>query len=152
MSDDVEKRVVELFDDGQFYCAETVLKVLGEASGKDTSEIVKLATGFCSGEARTCGQCGAVSGAVMGIGLYSGRSEPGEDYDACYSLVQEFMERFKEQYDSINCYGLIECDFATKEGQDRFKEKDLKRQCVQYCVFAIETALGLLRENGYSSE
>ncbi len=149
MSDYVKNRIVELFGAGQLYCAESVLKVIAESGDKESDDFIRMATGFCSGASRTCGQCGAVSGAIMGIGLYAGRAKPGEDYDPAYALVQEFLERFEEKCGSINCYGLIECDFATKEGQTRFKKKRLLRKCVQFAIFAVETALELLRENGY---
>lgn len=152
MSDYVKNRVLDLFGEGQLHCAETALKIIAESGGKDSDDLIRMATGFCSGASRTCGQCGAVSGAIMGIGLFAGRADPGEEYDPAYSLVQEFLERFTTKCGSINCYELIECDFATKEGQARFKEKRLLRKCVIYVVFAVETALELLRENGYLLE
>lgn len=152
MSDYVKERVMELFGESRLYCAETVLTIIAEAGGLETDEAVKMATGFCSGAARTCGQCGALSGAIMGIGLYAGRPEPGGDYEPAYALVQELIDRFTKKYKTLNCYDLIECDFRTQEGQDRFKEKRLKRKCYIYAVFAAETALSLLREHGYLPE
>jgi C_GCAxxG_C_C family probable redox protein len=152
MAMQIEDRVQEMFGQGQLFCAETVVKLIAEAGGKDSGDAVRMATGFCSGVSRTCGQCGALSGAIMGLGLYVGRSEPGAEYDACYALVQEFVSRFEEKFSSINCYGLIECDFATPEGVERFKEKQLITQCVQYAVFAVEIVLELLRDNGYLEE
>ena len=56
MNDFVKNRVVELFGDGKLYCAEAVLKVIAEAGGKDSDELISMATGFCSGVSRTCGQ------------------------------------------------------------------------------------------------
>jgi len=152
MSDYVENRVEELFREGKLYCAETVLKVIAEAGGKDSDELIRMATGFCSGASRTCGQCGAVSGAIMGIGLFAGRSEPGTDYDPAYALVQELIERFDTKCGSINCFELIECDFRTKEGQARFKEQRLLRSCKRYATFAAKTAIEFLREHGYIPE
>ncbi|QJB56111.1 C-GCAxxG-C-C family (seleno)protein [Pseudodesulfovibrio sp. zrk46] len=152
MSDYVKKRVTDLFGNGQLFCAETVLAVMAEAGGRDPKQLVGMATGFCSGAARTNGQCGAVSGAIMGIGLYAGRTEPGGDYEPAYALVQDFLERFNEKCGSINCLALTGCDFSTPEGQERFAEKRLIRKCIQYAVFAIDTALELLRGEGYLPE
>lgn len=149
MSDFVKNRVVELFGEGKLYCAEAVLKVIAEAGGKDSDGLICMATGFCSGVSRTCGQCGAVSGAVMGIGLYAGRTAAEQDQDPAYAMVQEFLERFNEKFKSINCFELIECDFATKEGQEKFKKKRLLRKCILFAIFAAETALSILREQGY---
>ena len=152
MADILEKRVEELFSGDQFLCAETVLKLIAEAGGKDSKAVVGMATGFCSGLGRTCGPCGAVTGAVMGIGLYAGRQEPGADLDSVYAMVQEFRELFIEKYKSINCFDLIECDFATPEGQERYKRLDLHSKCVEMVVFAIKSSLSILREHGYLEE
>jgi C_GCAxxG_C_C family probable redox protein len=149
MHESTMERVEALFGSGRLYCAETVLTLMAEAGGKDPKTVVPLATGFCSGMARTCGQCGAVSGAIMGIGLYAGRPEPGGDYDPAYVLTQDFLERFHAQYATINCFELIECDFTASEGQALFREGGKKQDCLHFVVFAVDTALGLLRENGY---
>jgi len=152
MQNYVENRVVELFDGGHFLCAETVLTLIAECGGKESKDVVGMATGFCSGASRTCGQCGAVSGAIMGLGLFAGRSEPRGEVDPAYALVQEFLSRFKERFGSINCYELIKCDFATPDGQARFKEEGLLRSCQDFSVFAVRNALELLVEHGYVSE
>lgn len=149
MLDEYVKRVDALFGEGSLFCAETVLKLVAEAGGKDASDLIRLATGFCSGASRTCGQCGAVSGAIMGIGLFAGRPEPGGEYEPAYELVQEFITRFKDQYGSINCYELVECDFATPEGQKKFKQLGLKSKCVEFSARAVMLAVELLGDAGY---
>lgn len=149
MSDYAKSRVIELFAGGNLYCAETVLAILAEAGGRNPADVIPLATGFCSGASRTSGQCGAFSGAIMGLGLYAGRTEPGGDYESVYAMVQELQDRFLEKCGSINCYELVECDLYTPEGREKFKEKRLLRKCVQIAAFATETALELLRENGF---
>lgn len=152
MGDYVRNRVLELFAEDKLYCAETVLSVIAEAGGTKPGDAVRMATGFCSGEGRTCGQCGALSGAVMGIGLYAGRDEPGGDYEPAYALVHELIEKFTNKFDSVNCFELLQCDLGSPEGQKRFEEKRLKRKCVLYAAFAAQTALDLLREHGYLPE
>jgi len=149
MSDFVSKRVTEFFGSGRLYCAETVVAIMAEAGGRDSSDIVRMATGFCSGGARTDGQCGAVSGAIMGLGLYAGRRTVGEDYEPVYVLVQEFMERFDKQYESLSCTKLCGCNLASDAGRMQFKQKRVVETCIEIAVFAIETALGLLQEHGF---
>ncbi len=149
MSEFVKNRMAELFAEGKFLCAESVLKVIAESGGRNSDDFIRMATGFCSGASRTKGQCGAVSGAIMGIGLFAGRARIDEEYDPAYALVQEFLARFKEKCGSINCYELIECDFTKQEGRERFQIKNMRSICLEYTVFAVETALQLLRENGY---
>nr|WP_321513371.1 C-GCAxxG-C-C family (seleno)protein [uncultured Pseudodesulfovibrio sp.] len=149
MADSIEKRVNALFSGDQFLCAETVVKMLAEAGGRDSKDIVPMATGLCSGMSRTCGPCGAVTGAVMGFGLYAGRQEPGADLDPVYAMIQEFRDVFSEKFKSINCFDLIGCDFSTQEGQDRYKRLGLRSTCVELVLFAVITSLSILREHGY---
>eukprot|EP00831_Metopus_contortus_P065772 TRINITY_DN5871_c0_g3_i1.p1 TRINITY_DN5871_c0_g3~~TRINITY_DN5871_c0_g3_i1.p1 ORF type:complete len:751 (-),score=162.94 TRINITY_DN5871_c0_g3_i1:505-2757(-) len=151
-SESITNRIHMVFGSGAMLCAESGVQVVEEAGGKDSAEIIRAATGFCSGASRTCGQCGAVSGAIMGIGLYAGRSEPGGDHEACYALVQEFLSRFKEVYNSINCYELTGCDFTTPEGQKRFREHGVRQVCLDLAADAAELALSLLRKHGYLPE
>ncbi len=151
-SEYVRDRVMELFGDNKFLCAETVVQVVAEPGGKECADVVRAATGFCSGVSRTRGHCGAVTGAIMGIGLYAGRAEPGEDHEAPYAMVQEFLDRFYNRYGGINCYDLIECDFTVPEDKARYREENLRLECYRMAVFAAETALSILREQGYLAE
>jgi C_GCAxxG_C_C family probable redox protein len=121
---------------------------MAEAGGHDPARLTRMATGFCSGMARTCGQCGAVSGAVMGIGLHAGRPGPGGDHEAAYALVQEFQERFREVFGTINCRDLLDCDLGTPEGQAAFRDRNLRTRCVEFVTTAADIALGLLRDAG----
>ena len=63
MSEQASQRSVELFRSG-FFCAESVLQAIAESLDIRSDLIPRIATGFCSGVARTGGMCGAVSGAV----------------------------------------------------------------------------------------
>lgn len=149
---DLRERLDGLFRREKFLCAEAVVRELAEAGGRDSEDAVRMAAGFCSGVARTCGQCGAVSGAIMGLGLYVGQTAASGDYDPMYSIAQEFLEKFEKSHGSINCHELIECDFATAEGQQRYKDQNKREDCLEYVVFAVETALSILREHGYLAE
>lgn len=152
MSESMIDRVRELFNGENYYCAETVVKLIAEAGGRNADEAVRMATGFCSGAGRTCGQCGAVSGAVMGLGLHAGRTEPGGEYESVYAMVQEFMERFRAKYRSLNCRELTGCDFATPEGQARFRDENIVTLCHEMVTFAVEESLSILRDAGYLPE
>ena len=135
----VGERARELFASG-LYCAESVLTALAEAGGKEQLIPPGLGTGFCSGMARTAGQCGAVSGAVMALGLYGGRIDPEESVDGCYSLVQEFLKRFHEQYGSSNCREMLGLDFRIKRDLVRFKNEERVKDCMDFSAFAADLA------------
>jgi len=139
------KRSGKLFDSG-FYCAESVLMAIAEAYRIESDLIPKIATGFCSGISRTCGQCGAVSGAIMGLGLMFGRSTPNASVERNYEMVQRFLEMFKKKFGTTNCYELIECDLTTDEGQDKFEKNNLIKNCTEYTEEATRMAMKLIEE------
>jgi C_GCAxxG_C_C family probable redox protein len=103
-----------------------------------------IATGFCSGQARTCGQCGAVAGALMGLGLAFGRNQGGESLEQAYQSVQNFLKSFEAKFGSSNCQGLLGVDLGTVEGQAAFKDKEMWRLCADYVDEATKMAADLI--------
>lgn len=143
MTSQAARRSRELFENG-YYCAESVLLAVAEEKGIKSDLIPKIATGFCSGMARTSNQCGAVSGGILAINLLTGRSSPQDSIDKNYALIQEFLRTFEDQFGSINCQALIECDLNTEEGQIRFQEENKIHQCYEYVEEATRMVLDLL--------
>jgi len=145
MSEQAPQRSRELFQSG-FFCAESVLQAIAESQGIQSDLIPRIATGFCSGLSRTGGMCGAVSGAIMGIGLVAGRDSPIESIEPAYTLVRKLISAFEQQYGSVNCRQLIGCDLATESGQRHFMEKNLMESCLQYAEGATCMAVSLIAE------
>ena len=145
MSEQAPQRSRELFRSG-FFCAESVLQAIAESQGIQSNLIPSIATGFCSGISRTGGMCGAVSGAIMGIDLVTGRNSPAESLEVNYALIQKLISRFENQYGSINCRQLIGCDLATESGQRYFMENHLMESCLQYAEGATSMVLSLIAE------
>jgi len=143
MTEQAPQRSRELFQSG-FFCAESVLLALAESRGIQSDLIPRIATGFCSGVSRTGGMCGALSGAIMGIGLVAGRNSPTESLEPAYALVQKLIDRFEKQYCSINCRQLLGCDLGTDAGQRYFMENQLIESCWQYAEAATSIALSLI--------
>lgn len=126
--EDTGKRAEGLFDSGMF-CAESVLQAVAEQAGMESPLIPRIATGFCSGLARTKGMCGAVSGGVMALGLLFGRDNAGVTVDATYVKIREFLEAFKKQYGSDNCFEITGYDLGTEDGRLMFKESGTRDRC-----------------------
>ncbi len=105
---------------------------MAEHSGINSPLIPKISTGFCGGLARTRGMCGAVSGAVIALGMLCGRSQPQESTDEVYIKVKQFIEAFENSYNTINCFELIGCDFNLESEQIRWKESGLALKCEEY--------------------
>jgi C_GCAxxG_C_C family probable redox protein len=116
---------------------------VAESQGIQSDLLPKIATGFCSGLARTGGLCGALSGAIMGLGLLSGRSEPGAPMDENYARVQELVKWFEEEYGSINCQALTGCNLGTEEGLVQFRESNQIAKCLNYSEGATRMVLEL---------
>ena len=137
------KRSRDLFASG-YYCAESVLLALAEYQEIQSDLIPRIATGFCSGIARSGGQCGAVSGAILGLGLVAGRSNPEETVDRTYILVNELIHRFHDHFGSIVCPQLLGCDVNTPEGQEFYRSQQLFDHCLDYVEEATRIAVDLL--------
>ena len=139
-SDSVGKHAGELFESG-WYCAESVLLSIAEASGEQSHLIPRISTGLCGGVSRTCDTCGAVTGGVLGIGILLGRTSPDAEVEACYAAVQEFKKNFEAGYGSVNCEVITGCDLGTDAGQSKFKDSDQKKRCQAITANAAKLAM-----------
>lgn len=146
MIDQTAERAGELFAIGGLYCAESVLLAIAESRGIQSDLIPRIATGFCSGLARTGGQCGAVSGGVMALGLVFGRDSGAQAVDKTYEQVREFLRRFEEQFGSIDCQQLTGCHLGTPEGQQNFLENNLWERCQEYTREAARMVMRLIED------
>jgi C_GCAxxG_C_C family probable redox protein len=149
MIDDAVRRSRDLFSSG-YYCAESVLMAVAEVYNVESDLIPRVATGFCSGIARTSCQCGAISGAIMGLGLVAGRDTPDQSIEETYALASELIERFEDKFGSRNCQRLTGCDLSAPEGQEQFKTRSVIDQCYQYAEEATRIALQLLAHQSQS--
>jgi C_GCAxxG_C_C family probable redox protein len=144
---EVRKQAEESFASG-LYCAESVILAIARAEGVESELLPKIATGFCSGMSRSCSTCGALTGAILGIGLVLGRSTPEESVEPAYLATQRVIREFKEAFGDCNCYTLLGgCDMNTPEGQAMFQEKKLMEQCLQITGQAAEMAARIIVES-----
>jgi C_GCAxxG_C_C family probable redox protein len=125
---------------------------VAESEDIQSDLIPKIATGFCSGVSRTCGICGAVSGAIMVLSLFYGRSLPGDSIETCYATVQRMTDMFEKKFGSTNCKQLIGCDLGTKEGQDTFMSNNLIEQCRKYTEEATRMVMLIIEETSQNNQ
>lgn len=90
--------------------------------------------------------CGAVSGAIMAINLFSGRSERGAPVDDNYAAVQKLVAAFDERFSSTTCTGLLGCHLGTDEGQRTYREQTLHANCLDYAEEATRIALSIIED------
>lgn len=131
--------------DGGHNCAEAVLRALADDLGRP--ECVRLATGFGGGMGGDGDVCGALSGAIMAIGLLLGRDEPGDDEAKarCYDVVHELRRRFREACGATECRELTGVDLRTEAGLDEYEARGVKsavcRQAVREAAQVVAEVL-----------
>jgi C_GCAxxG_C_C family probable redox protein len=113
MSTPVENALA-IFGQG-FNCSQAVFSAFATNFGLDKETALKLAAPFGGGVARRGEICGAVTGALLVLGLARGADKPAGK-DAIYILAQEFMRLFEQKNSSLLCRDLIDCDISTPEG------------------------------------
>ena len=139
----------ELFEQG-YNCAQAVLVAFEDVTGLDRETAAKLSSSFGGGMGRMREVCGAVSGALMVLGIAKGYSDPEATYEksAHYKLIQEFARRYKEENGSIICRELL-AGVPVKEGsapEERTETYYKKRPCAELVRFAAKTVDDLLNE------
>jgi len=136
----------KLFSSG-FNCAQSVIAVFCEKYGMDKETALKIAGGL-GGGFRSADICGAVSGAVLVVGLKYGQSIDG-DTDTkqnCSAKTIEFLNEFRARNKAITCRDILQCDITTPEGMAEARSKNLFRTT---CVDAVKSAVSILEESGY---
>ena len=120
------ERALACFKEG-FSCSQAVLSTYGPELGLDRERALRVSGAFGGGMGRMGETCGAVTGALMAIGLKYGktRAEDNQTRDKAYSLVREFVDRFKSRNGSIVCRELLGCDVTTLEGRRLAEERKL---------------------------
>ena len=121
----IADRAVACFDEG-FNCSQAVFSAFAPQLGLDRVTALKVAGAFGGGMGRMGETCGAVTGALMVIGLKYGQTT-GEDKAAkekSYELVKQFAERFKARNRGcLTCRELLGADISTPEGMQKLREK-----------------------------
>jgi len=93
------------YRNGDFYCSEAIVKTIKDEFGLAVSDdIVAMASGFPVGIGGSGCTCGAVSGGIMAIGLFFGRTESKDPkVDKAMALSKELHDIFKGRHNSLCC-------------------------------------------------
>jgi C_GCAxxG_C_C family probable redox protein len=109
---------------------------------------MKMASGFGAGMAKKQEVCGAVTGAIMVIGLKHGQAREDDKAakEEAYRLSRELMDRFQARFNSCLCRELLPgIDLATEAGHERYKaegwSEKICRPCVRFAVGILEEIL-----------
>lgn len=113
---------------GGFFCSEALISSIRSNFELDIpEEVIAMASGFPIGIGRSKCLCGAVSGGVMALGLFFGRTKQGD------SKVEKTLELSKELHDwfkQANGKNALCCRILTK-GFD-MASGEHKEQCIKF--------------------
>jgi C_GCAxxG_C_C family probable redox protein len=129
-------------------CSQALLSTYGKHYGLDPELALKLSGAFGSGMGM--GEtCGAVTGALMVIGLKHSKAAGSRllSKDRTEDVAHEFLERFKTRHGTVSCKDLLGCDVSTSEGLKTAKqEKHFKKRCPEYVKDAALILEELLKD------
>ncbi|GMO47477.1 MAG: C-GCAxxG-C-C family protein [Termitinemataceae bacterium] len=141
----VRQRAEQLFASGGYYCSEAIVASIREIISPDMPpSLIAAASGFPVGVGKSKCMCGAISGAVICLGYFFGRSAPSSPEDPksirILELANELQSSFREKHSGVLC-----CHIHTK-GFDMTKGEH-KNQCVSFTgEMAAKTAEIIAKE------
>jgi len=129
-------KAVENF--GKYNCAQSLLLAYADDFGLENDKALQVSVGFGGGMGRHQDVCGAISGAIMVLGLASNfREEDGRPkITEVYSRVFDYINEFKANYGCVDCLDLLGgCDLKSEDGQKTFRENNMREKCFEYVAF-----------------
>lgn len=125
-------------------CSQVVTGEFAHEMKLDQDQARKIAS--CFGGGMMCGEtCGAVTGALMVIGMVYGHSREGdqEQKDLMTAKTAEFKKLFLENYPSCMCRDLLGHDISKPGEMDRVLEKGL---LAEFCPCVVEDVIRILEK------
>ena len=122
----VKEDAENLFREGKFYCSEAIVSSIRANLEPDMPEsMIAAASGFPIGIGKSKCVCGAVSGGILSLGYFFGRTEGGyPKVERTLALANELQESFRSSH-KVLC-----CKILTK-GMD-MSSGEHKNQCVSF--------------------
>ncbi len=143
-------RAIELHLSG-CNCAQAVLCAFSDLFGLDESVLMKVASDFGGGVSGTHGQCGAVSGMLMALGLIRGYDNV-DDLSHKQRLYAEgalLMNAFKAEFGTDNCAELkIRVAPRYKETMHPLVTEEFTKPCSPFVAYAAALLDSFLKERG----
>ena len=148
------QRAVDNFMAG-YGCCQSVVAAFSDLYGLDDTMAKKIGAGFGGGVGRMRMMCGAVSGIVILVGLDCGQTEGSdrEGKSACYKVVQELLEKSKQENGSIICAEILGIQGHEKASSSyvasaRTAEYYKKRPCTAKVESAARIFANYLKNKG----
>ena len=119
----------EIFRLGGFYCSEAIISSVRKNIAPEMPvELVATGSGFPIGVGRSRCMCGAISGALVCLGYFFGRTNPSDSSDP---KITKCMELSSELHTAFNDNHKVACCHIHLEGLD-VANGEHRSQCIAY--------------------
>jgi C_GCAxxG_C_C family probable redox protein len=135
-------RTVDLFRNA-LNCSQAMLTVFGEPYGIDARMAMKLGRPLGGGMGHMARTCGALSAALLVLGIAKDDPEEGEARRLLHRSVQELFRRFEDRHGTTLCKELLGADMSTEEGNRKIREEKL---VTKMCHLFVRDAAQILSE------
>ncbi|NHJ38655.1 MAG: C_GCAxxG_C_C family protein [Asgard group archaeon] len=129
----------------EYNCTQAVSKAILENKGLFFDELPQIAAGFGGGISRRGEICGAITGAIMGIGMltFQFENDLSKHKAITYEKVSELISKFIEIHGAPFCNELVGFDIRDPEARRKGNEEGVfKKICPKF----VETATKIVLE------
>ena len=127
-------------------CAECVLRSFMDIYEVNVpDEVICMATGFGGGMGHTKNTCGAITGAVLALGLVKGRRDPFGPKDEMAARVKQLQGEiypvFGQMVEEMKAhFGTLICSEMAQQFED-FDSKPRKKNCMETIAYCAALAV-----------
>ena len=131
-----------------FNCCQAVLATYSDLTGLSEQASFDLGGGFGAG-AQTGELCGAITGAVLTLGLLTpvDPEDPVGSNRRTGKLAKEFQKRFQEKFGDLRCRPLLKAGIQAADHTPAAQEMGLSNHCDVLIITAVEILEEMRNEN-----
>jgi len=132
MPSTLSQKATKIMEDQKGSCSQAVFATYGEhlsSGGVDFETGMKIASAFSGGIARTGSMCGALTGALMALGL---KFNDAEKYNQINVVAVKLLDEFESINESTICRQLINHDLLTEEDLKQAFKTGAFDNCTKY--------------------
>lgn len=130
-----------------FNCCQSVLAAFSDVTGLTEQASFDIGGGFGAG-AGTGELCGALSGAVMTLGMLTpvDPADPVGSKKRTAALSKELQKRFGEKFGALRCHDLLQNQIVPEGNTLKAQQMGLTGHCDMMIVTAVEIVEEMLAE------
>ncbi len=113
------------------------------------SVLPQLASGFGGGVGHKGSLCGALTGAVMAVGMKMGRTDPKDRRTLMkvYDMCQNIWDQFEREFGNVNCFSIIGVHLDNEEERQKWLAAGGREKCADLLEKTARMLCDSLYEN-----